>query len=76
MKYAIEAENEDQAFEIFKKDLDGEFVQCHLGEEIVDITPVTEKEYIEIIDKDPTSQYMKNWSAETKLDLVIRDVQN
>jgi len=74
MKYAIEADSEEKAFEIYKQNEYNDFAQTHLGEVIVDIIPVTEDEYIKLFDQD--SEYLKNWSDDAKLNLVKRDVQD
>jgi hypothetical protein len=73
MRYAIEADSEEQARMLFAEHVSDdnsltEFSQEHIGELVSDVREVSDEEYLTQFDLD--NDYLKNWSDEQKFNFV------
>ena len=72
LRYAIEAETEDQARMMLAKNIGNtefkEFSQNHLGELVSGIREIDDAEYITQFDKD--NDYLRNWNEEQKFSFL------
>ncbi len=69
MNYVVDCKSEEHALDtVVMEEVEHEFSQLHLGETIVSSREISDKEYLELFDKE--NEYMKTWTEEEKFQFV------
>lgn len=68
-RYVVDCENKEHAMDsVTCNEPEEEFSQEHIGENIISAREISDKEYLDIFDKD--NPHMKNWDVKNKLKFI------